>query len=62
MTEETTMVLAAAEYLDTETILNHLPFVSPDEVDKILLSLTKEESERFENNDPVVDKIEEEED
>lgn len=51
MTEETTMVLSAAEYLDTETILNHLPFISPDEVDKILEATTKEESGRFEDSE-----------
>ena len=51
MTEETTMVLSAAEYLDTETILNHLPFISPDEVDKILEATTKEESGRFEDGE-----------
>ena len=51
MAEETTMVLSAAEYLDTETILNHLPFISPDEVDKILEATTKEESGRFEDDE-----------
>ena len=51
MTEETTMVLSAAEYLDTETILNHLPFISSDEVDKILEATTKEESGRFEDSE-----------
>ena len=46
-TEETTMVLSAAQYLDTETILNHLPFLTPDEVDGILDRLVEEESARF---------------
>lgn len=35
-TEETKMILSAADYLDDETILKHLPFLSADEVDAIL--------------------------
>jgi hypothetical protein len=46
-TEETTMILAAAQYLDTETILRHLPFLSADEIDGILERTTKEEAERY---------------
>lgn len=38
MTEETNMVLSAKEYLDRETILKHLPFLSSDEIDKLLAS------------------------
>lgn len=34
--EETNMILAAAEYLDDETVLNHLPFILPEEVPDIL--------------------------
>ena len=30
------MILAAAEYLDDETVLNHLPFILPEEVPDIL--------------------------
>ena len=30
------MILSAAEYLDDETILNHLPFILPEEVPDIL--------------------------
>ena len=62
--EETSMVLSAAEYLDTETILNHLPFISPDEVDKILEATTEEESERFEDeeDEDLKDETDEEED
>ena len=48
-TEETNMVLAAAQYLDEETILKHLPFISVDEVDDILNKKTAEEAGRFEN-------------
>lgn len=34
--EETSMVLSAAEYLDDETILKHLPWILPEEVPEIL--------------------------
>lgn len=48
MQEETTTVLAAAQYLDHETILRHLPFLSADEIDGILDRTTEEEAERYE--------------
>lgn len=48
MAEETQMILAAAEYLDNETILEHLPFLSPDEIDTIMENKQAEEAERFE--------------
>ena len=47
MSEETQMVLSAAQYLDKETILKHLPFLSPDEIEEVLANLEKEEQERF---------------
>lgn len=47
MTEETTMVLSAAQYLDNETILKHLPFISPDEIPDILDNVTREEANRY---------------
>ena len=52
-TEETTMVLAAAQYLDNETVLKHLPFISPDEIPGILDNTVREEASRYEddNND-----------
>lgn len=45
--EETQMVLSAAQYLDEETILKHLPFINTDEVSDILDKLVAEESSRF---------------
>lgn len=48
MTEETNMILASAQYLDDETILKHLPFLSPDEIDGILDRVTREEATRYE--------------
>lgn len=47
MTEETNMILASADVLDDETILKHLPFISPDEIDEILKNRDKEESSRY---------------
>lgn len=51
MAEDTQMVLSAAEFLDDETILKHLPFLSPDEIDTILANRTREEAERYEAGD-----------
>lgn len=45
--EQTEMVLSAAQYLDETTILNKLPFVSPDEVQQILLRKDIEDKERM---------------
>ena len=47
MQEDTQMVLAAAQYLDTETILKHLPFLSPDEIEDTIKRLQAEEMARF---------------
>ena len=47
MTEETQMVLSAAQYLDPETVLKHLPFLSPDEVDGIMEKMEEQEAARF---------------
>ena len=46
--EETGVVLQAAQFLDSETILKHLPFLSPDEIDGILERKQAEEMERIE--------------
>lgn len=48
MGEETQMILSAAQFLDSETILKHLPFLSPDEIEEVLERKTEEEAERFE--------------
>ena len=45
--EETSMVLQSANYLDDETILKHLPFLSPDEIDEILARKEEEEARRY---------------
>ena len=45
--EETTMILQAAEYLDDETVLRKLPFLTEDEIEGILQRKGKEEIGRF---------------
>ena len=41
------MILAAAQYLDDETILKHLPVLNIDEIDEILMRKDKEEADRY---------------
>ena len=45
--EQTDMVLSASEYLDDETVLKKLPFVSIDEVNEILKKKEEESANRF---------------
>lgn len=45
--EESEMVLAAAEYLDDETVLRKLPWITVDEIPQILERRTNEEAGRF---------------
>lgn len=45
--EETQMVLLAANYLDDESILRHLPWLTPEEADAILERKDAEEMERL---------------
>ena len=49
--EVTTMILSAAQFLDDETILKHLPFLNIDEIDEIMLRRDKEEADRFADDD-----------
>ena len=51
--EETQMILTAAQYLDDETILKHLPFLTPDEVDEIQKRKAEEDLDRFNDNEPT---------
>ena len=50
MSEDTQMILQAAQYLDDETILKHLPFLNIDEIGEILERVDREEMDRFEDN------------
>ncbi len=47
--ERTEMILSAAQYLDDETILQKLPFVTVDEVANILMKKDEESESRFVN-------------
>lgn len=49
--EQTDMVLSAAEYLDEETILQKLPFISVDEVQDILARKDAEGQERLDDSE-----------
>lgn len=46
--EQTEMVLSAADYLDDETILKKLPFITIDEVSAIISKKTEEAASKFE--------------
>lgn len=48
--EQTDMVLSAAEYLDDETILSKLPFITVDEIYSILANKDEEDKEMFVNS------------
>ena len=45
--EITQMVLSCADYLDTETILEKLPFLAPEEVQAVMDRKAEEDMERF---------------
>lgn len=49
--EETQMILAAAQYMDQQTILEHLPFLSADEIEGIIARTTREEMSRYADAD-----------
>lgn len=53
MTEETQMVMTAAEHLDDETILRKLPWLTPEEVDEILKRKDAEDVKRMTGGDPL---------
>lgn len=57
MAETTQMVLSAAQFLDDETILRHLPWISPDEIEGIMDRRIKEEADRVEVYDEEADEI-----
>lgn len=48
--ERTQMVLLAANYLDDETILQNLPFITVDEITNIMAKKFEESESRFEEN------------
>lgn len=50
--EETQMVMMAAAELDSETILNKLPWITPEEAEEILKRKAAEDLDRFDRNNP----------
>jgi hypothetical protein len=50
-TEETNMVLAAANYLDDEAVLKHLPWITPEEATEIMKRRAADELTRV--TDPL---------
>lgn len=61
VSEETQLILASAELLDQETMLKHLPFLSPDEIDTIMERKQVEEAERYLDEAAMMEEEEEEE-
>lgn len=51
-TEETQMILTAANYLDDDTIIEKLPFLSNDEVEIVKKKRTAEDMKQFNNEPP----------
>ena len=49
--ERTQMVMMAANYLDDETIIRKLPFITPDEVDGIIARKLSNDQDAFEPDD-----------
>lgn len=50
-TEETMMIISAAQFLDAETVVSHLPFLSSDEVSEVLKRLALENYNLVEEDD-----------
>lgn len=55
LTEETQMVMTAAQYLDDETVLNHLSWLTPEEVEAIMERKAAEDIDRFNNAEGSAD-------
>lgn len=50
--EQTEMVLQAAQYLDEETVISKLPFITPDEIKAILRRKDAEDVDRMTRGEP----------
>ena len=50
--EETQMVISAATYLDDQAVLDHLPWLTPEEVDAIMERKAADELDRNDNLEP----------
>lgn len=51
--EQTEMVLQAAQYLDEETVVSKLPFITPDEIKTILRKKDAEDVDRMTRGEPT---------
>lgn len=54
-TEETQMVLMAAEYLDEASVLKHLPWLTPEEAEEILKRKAAEDLGKFDGGNKAVE-------
>ena len=52
--EETQMVLSAANYLDDEAVIKHLPWMTPEEAEELLKRRAAEEIDRTLLREPEV--------
>lgn len=57
-TEETQMVMTAAQYLDDEAVLKHLPWLTPEEVDEIIKRKAAEDLDRLGGNNQTEELME----
>lgn len=57
LTEETQMVMTAAQYLDDEAVLNHLSWLTPEEVQALLDRKAADSLRRFDNTQSGIDNI-----
>jgi hypothetical protein len=55
--EQTDMVLACADYLDTETLLSKLPFITNDEVSEIMAKKDAEMEQRMEEQQAMMESM-----
>lgn len=56
-TEQVNMIVAEAEFLDRETVLDKLPNVTPEEKEAILARLDAEDADRFGNDAELEDRV-----
>ena len=59
--EQTQMIISAAQYLDDETVLQLLPFITVDMIKKIMAARDKESAERLQDVPPEEEQPEEQE-
>ena len=55
--EQTDMVLSCADYLDTETLLSKLPFITNDEVSEIMAKKDAEMEQRMEEQQSMMESM-----